>query len=65
MAGAAMDRRRFLLGLAAVGAVPLSGVLPSAGRGTARRGHRRRVIVLGAGLAGLATGYASSSSAST
>jgi monoamine oxidase len=44
-----VDRRAFLKTLAAVSAVPLTGIVPGY--------SRNRVVVLGAGLAGLASAY--------
>jgi monoamine oxidase len=45
-----LDRRRFLQTLAAAGVMPLTGRLPTYGGG-------RRIVVLGAGLAGLSAAY--------
>lgn len=50
-----MDRRAFLRGLAAVGALPLTGHARPAEATPGDRG--RRVVVLGAGLAGLGAAY--------
>jgi monoamine oxidase len=55
-----LDRRTFLKGLAAAGALPLGGSLLAPERAAAHPGDRgagRRVVVLGAGLAGLASAY--------
>jgi monoamine oxidase len=49
-----LDRRAFLKTLAAVGALPLTGFVPGPKPG---HGGGRRVVVLGAGLAGLASAY--------
>jgi monoamine oxidase len=51
-----LDRRRFLKTLAAVSAAPLAS-LANAPHASASAGGGRRVVVLGAGLAGLAAAY--------
>jgi monoamine oxidase len=54
------DRRAFLRTLAALGALPLSRYLPGADSSVAHasdRGAGKRVVVLGAGLAGLGAAY--------
>ena len=54
------DRRAFLKTLAAVGALPLGRYLPGADSSVANasdRGAGKRVVVLGAGLAGLGAAY--------
>ena len=52
-----LDRRRFLQALAAISAAPLASLAnaPHAAAGT--HGGGRRVVVLGAGLAGLGAAY--------
>ena len=49
-----VDRRAFLKALAAAGALPLAGLTPGA---ASARPPGRRVVVLGAGLAGLVSAY--------
>jgi monoamine oxidase len=51
-----LDRRRFLQALAAISAAPLA-TLANATEASADRGGGRRVVVLGAGLAGLGAAY--------
>ena len=52
-----LDRRRFLQTLAAVSAAPLASLANAAEAPADGRGSRRRVVVLGAGLAGLGAAY--------
>jgi monoamine oxidase len=54
-----LDRRKFLQALAAISAAPLASLTntPEARAGDHRRGGGRRVVVLGAGLAGLGAAY--------
>jgi monoamine oxidase len=55
-----LDRRSFLRTVAALGALPLTGLVPAAGAsptGGPDQGCGRRVVVLGAGLAGLAAAH--------
>jgi hypothetical protein len=51
-----LDRRRFLRTFAAASALPLAGWIPSTSAAQ-ETGSGRRVIVLGAGLAGLGAAY--------
>jgi monoamine oxidase len=54
-----LDRRRFLQAMAAISAAPLASLTntPQAPAGGNGRGGGRRVVVLGAGLAGLGAAY--------
>jgi monoamine oxidase len=54
-----LDRRKFLQALAAISAAPLASLTntPEARAGDHGRGGGRRVVVLGAGLAGLGAAY--------
>jgi monoamine oxidase len=52
-----LDRRKFLQALAAVSAAPLASVASASEASAATYGGGRRVVVLGAGLAGLGAAY--------
>jgi monoamine oxidase len=52
-----IDRRRVLQAAAAAAALPLVGGSGTAAADSSRRGNQQRVVVLGAGLAGLGAAY--------